>query len=40
MALIKCPECGKETSDSAKVCPNCGFRIKKILSNHTKKFQF
>lgn len=28
MALIKCPECGKENvSDSAKVCPNCGFQI-------------
>lgn len=24
MSLIKCPECGKEISDEAKVCPNCG----------------
>ena len=24
MALIKCAECGKEISDSAEVCPNCG----------------
>lgn len=24
MALIKCPECGKEISDKAKSCPNCG----------------
>lgn len=24
MALIKCPECGKEISDEAKICPNCG----------------
>lgn len=24
MALIRCPECGKEISDSAQVCPNCG----------------
>ena len=24
MALINCPECGKEVSDKAKVCPNCG----------------
>ena len=23
MALIKCPECGKEISDKAKVCINC-----------------
>lgn len=27
MALIQCPECGKEVSDKAKVCPNCGFQI-------------
>ena len=24
MALIKCPECGKEISDKARACPNCG----------------
>lgn len=24
MAMIKCPECGKEISDSAVSCPNCG----------------
>lgn len=24
MALIKCSECGKEMSDHAKICPNCG----------------
>lgn len=24
MALIKCPECGKEISDKASCCPNCG----------------
>jgi DNA-directed RNA polymerase subunit RPC12/RpoP len=23
MALIKCPECGKDVSDKAAVCPNC-----------------
>lgn len=28
MAMIKCPECGKEISDKAKVCPNCGVKIK------------
>lgn len=28
MALIKCPECGKEISDLAEKCPNCGFPIK------------
>lgn len=29
MALIKCPECGKEISDTTKTCPHCGMRIKK-----------
>ena len=24
MALINCPECGKEISDKAASCPNCG----------------
>lgn len=24
MAIIKCPECGANVSDKAKVCPNCG----------------
>lgn len=27
MAMIKCPECGKDISDLAKTCPNCGFPI-------------
>jgi len=25
--LIKCPECGKDISDKAKICPNCGVGI-------------
>ena len=28
MALIKCPECGKEVSDDAKACPSCGHVLK------------
>ena len=28
MSLIKCPECGKEVSDHAESCPNCGFSLK------------
>lgn len=35
MALIKCPECGKEVSDTVDVCPNCGFFLKK--KKHNKK---
>lgn len=26
--IIKCPECGKEVSDRASVCPNCGYPLK------------
>lgn len=29
MALIKCSECGKEVSDKAESCPNCGNPINK-----------
>ena len=27
MAIIKCPECGRQISDKAPVCPNCGVEI-------------
>ena len=27
MALINCPECGKEVSDKAEKCPNCAHPI-------------
>lgn len=27
MALIKCPECGKEVSDNARYCQNCGCEL-------------
>lgn len=27
MLFIKCPECGKEISDKAMSCPNCGHPI-------------
>ena len=27
MAMIQCPECGKEISDKALTCPNCGVPI-------------
>ncbi len=37
MALIKCPECGKEISDTAKSCPNCGYRIKRPKNNVKRK---
>lgn len=28
MAIIQCPECGAEASDSAPACPNCGYGIR------------
>ncbi len=31
MALIKCTECGKEFSDKAAMCPNCGCPTEAIL---------
>lgn len=27
MALINCPQCGKEISDKASFCPQCGFEL-------------
>lgn len=27
MAIIKCPECGQQTSDKAPTCPHCGVEI-------------
>lgn len=33
MSLIKCPECGKDISDKAQSCPNCGY----VLNNFSCK---
>jgi len=34
MALVKCPECGRENvSDSAESCPNCGYAIKQYFDD-------
>ncbi len=46
MALIKCIECGKEISDKAETCPNCGYptdasieqaELKKIEEKYEKR---
>lgn len=37
MALIKCPECGKDVSDTADVCMNCGFSIRKWMKRRRKE---
>lgn len=37
MALIKCPECGKEISDKASVCVNCGYPISEYVEELKRK---
>lgn len=37
MALIICPECSKEISDQAKVCPHCGYKLPKQKKKKEKK---
>lgn len=32
MALITCPECGQQVSDTAKTCPHCGYVLKKTVN--------
>ena len=36
MALIKCPECGREISSTATECPNCGFPIEELDASAKK----
>ena len=31
MALIKCPECGKEVSDTQEKCISCGYTLGTII---------
>lgn len=36
VALISCSNCGKDISDKAKICPNCGYRlIEEIVTEET-----
>lgn len=37
MALINCPECGKEISDQAVSCPNCGYAVKEHFEKERKE---
>ena len=39
MALIKCSECGKEVSDKAATCPNCGCPISQMSSSGIVKIK-
>ncbi|GFI44867.1 hypothetical protein IMSAGC019_00175 [Lachnospiraceae bacterium] len=36
MALINCPECNREVSDKADICPNCGFGVAKYIERQNK----
>lgn len=45
MAMITCPECGKQVSEMAEACPNCGFPMgfgsgKSNQSNEQNKQQY
>lgn len=37
MALIKCPECGKEISDKSMTCTHCGFPLNEFFSEKGSK---
>lgn len=37
MALIKCPECNREISDTAKTCPHCGYKLNAEQVRHRNK---
>ena len=37
MALIKCPECGRDISDKANACVHCGYPLSKVADNAEKK---
>ena len=37
MALINCPECGKEVSLTAVSCPHCGYGVKKHFEDIEKE---
>lgn len=38
MALINCPECGHQMSDTAKKCPNCGYSNNKFKFDTIKPY--
>lgn len=37
MALVNCPECGKQVSDQATNCPHCGYPLKHVEKEKPKK---
>lgn len=39
MAMIKCPECGKEISDKAKSCIHCGCPLSEMTTSGTVRIK-
>ena len=39
MALVDCPSCNKKTSDKAKTCPHCDFKIGDATSEDIERKQ-
>lgn len=39
MAIINCPECGKEISDQAVACPNCGYAEQSVIKQRNDSEQ-
>ncbi len=39
MPLINCPECKREISDKAELCPQCGFRLNESSKANTTTIQ-
>lgn len=37
MAMMKCPECGRDVSDRASKCPQCGYPIQEYLNERAKE---
>ena len=37
MALINCPECGKQISDKAASCPDCGYPLQKSTIGNNRQ---
>lgn len=37
MAIVSCPECGKQVSDRASACPNCGCPIAQAAASNVVK---
>ena len=37
MALMNCPECNREISDTVEQCPHCGYQLKKGYAEEDSK---